>query len=80
MALLTGRRRVGKTFLLLTAWTDQQAFGFTASRTSPELNRRQLLLDLARWSGEPIEPDDHPTWRSVFRLLLDAVRPNPSSS
>ena len=77
LALLTGRRRVGKTFLLLSAWTEQQAFAFTASRTSPELNRRQLLLDFARWSGDPIEPDDYPTWRSVFRLLLDHQSPNP---
>lgn len=77
LALLTGRRRVGKTFLLLSAWTEQQAFTFTASRTSPELNRRQLILDLARWSGEAIEPEDHPTWRSVFRLLLDLRAPEP---
>ncbi|MDF1522474.1 MAG: ATP-binding protein [Trueperaceae bacterium] len=77
LALLTGRRRVGKTFLLLATWTERQAFAFTASRTSPEQNRRPLLLDLARWSGEPIEPDDHPTWRSVFQLLLDLRAPEP---
>jgi uncharacterized protein len=77
LALLTGRRRVGKTFLLLSAWDDERAFFFTAARTSPELNRRQLLLDLARWSGEPIEIDDHPTWRSVFGLLLDLRSPEP---
>ena len=46
LALLTGRRRVGKTFLLLSAWDDERAFFFTAARTSPELNRRQLLVDL----------------------------------
>ena len=77
LALLTGRRRVGKTFLLQSAWTDERAFFFTAARTSPALNRRQLLLDLARWSGESIEPEDHPTWRSVFGLLLDLRAPEP---
>ena len=77
LALLTGRRRVGKTFLLLSTWDDERAIFFTAARTSPELNRRQLLLDLARWSGEPIEPEDHPTWRSVFQLLLDLRSPHP---
>lgn len=77
LALLTGRRRVGKTFLLQAVWDERTAFFFTASRTSPELNRRQLLVDLARWSGEPIEPDDHPTWRSVFRLLLELRSPEP---
>lgn len=77
LALLTGRRRIGKTFLLQAAWDAHQAFTFTAARTSPELNRRQLLVDLARWSSESIEPDDHPTWRSVFRLLLDLRAPGP---
>ena len=77
LALLTGRRRVGKTFLLQSAWTDERAFFFTAARTSPALNRRQMLLDLARWSGVPIEPEDHPTWRSVFGLLLDLRAPEP---
>jgi len=47
-ALLTGRRRVSKTYLLRAAWDDDRRFFFTAARTSPELNRRQLLLDLAR--------------------------------
>jgi len=77
LALLTGRRRVGKTFLLQSAWTDERAFFFTAARTSPALNRRQMLLDLARWGGVPIEPEDHPTWRSVFGLLLDLRAPEP---
>ena len=77
LALLTGRRRVGKTFLLQSAWDDERAFFFTAARTSPELNRRQLLHDLARWSGEPIEPADHPTWRSLFQRLLDLRAPEP---
>jgi len=40
LALLTGRRRVGKAFLLRSAWTEEQARFFTAARTSPELNRR----------------------------------------
>ena len=35
LALLTDRRRVGKTFLLLSTWDDDRAFFFTASRTSP---------------------------------------------
>ena len=77
LALLTGRRRIGKTYLLLSTWDERRAFVFTAARTSPELNRQQLLADLVRWSGEPIDPDDHPTWRSVFNLLLDLRVPEP---
>lgn len=71
LALLTGRRRVGKTFLLTHAWPPEQLFLFTAARTTPELNRRQLLHDLAAWSGEELLPEDYPTWRTVFRLLVD---------
>lgn len=75
LALLTGRRRIGKTYLLANAWPTQVAFYFTAARTSPEINRRQLLSELAAWSDEPIEVDDYPTWRSVFNLLLELRSP-----
>lgn len=71
LGLLTGRRRVGKTFLLTHAWEDERVFLFTASRTTSEVNRRQLLEDLAAWSDTNIPSEDYPTWRSVFNLLLD---------
>jgi hypothetical protein len=71
LALLTGRRRVGKTFLLAHAWPAETMFLYTASQTTPELNRQQLLRDLAGWSGEAVRPEDYPTWRTVFRLLAD---------
>ena len=69
LALITGRRRVGKTFLLGHAWPTSSTFLFTATRTTPTQNRRQLILDLAAWSGDQLDPDDHPSWRSVFDLL-----------
>ncbi len=67
---MTGPRRVGKTFLLNNVWQPEEYFLFTASRTSPGLNRRQLVRDLARWSAEDLRPEDYPTWRAVFDLLL----------
>jgi hypothetical protein len=70
LGLITGRRRVGKTFLLTHAWDDERVFLFTASRTTSEINRRQLLEDFAAWSGEEIRTEDYPTWRTVFSLLL----------
>lgn len=73
LALLTGRRRVGKTFLLTHAWAADQLFLFTAARTTPELNRQQLIGDLAAWSGEALDPADYPSWRTVFRLLVDVA-------
>jgi uncharacterized protein len=70
LALLYGRRRVGKTYLLTQLWSTERAFYFTASATSPEINRRVLVEEAAHWSGEELRPDDHPTWRSVFRALF----------
>ena len=77
LALLTGRRRVGKTFLLTRAWGDQEYFLFTASRVTAEANRVQLLKDLASWSGEDIRSEDYPTWRTVFNLMLDLKSSQP---
>lgn len=70
LALLYGRRRVGKTYLLNHVWPEAQTFYFVASETTAELNRRELLSELGRWLGQEISPEDYPTWRTVFRLLL----------
>jgi AAA+ ATPase superfamily predicted ATPase len=70
MALLYGRRRVGKTYLLNHLWGPEKTFYFTASATTPEINRKVLIEEAARWSGEDLRPEDHPTWRLVFRTLL----------
>lgn len=77
MALLYGRRRVGKTYLLTHLWAADEAFYFTASDTTGEQNRRALLQEFAAWSGAPVAGDDYPTWRTVFRLLLEHRAPDP---
>ncbi|HEY0151982.1 MAG TPA: ATP-binding protein [Longimicrobium sp.] len=79
LVLMYGRRRVGKTYLLGRAWkeTEAQTFYFTAAETTPAQNRAALVAALAEWSGETIDPADYPTWRSVFRLLLDFRAPQP---
>lgn len=71
LALLYGRRRIGKTYLLTNLWDSDRVFYFTASATSPEINRRVLVEEAGRWSGEDLRPDDYPTWRTVFRGLLE---------
>lgn len=71
LALIYGRRRVGKTFLLTNLWPRERAFYFVASATGPEINRRTLITEAAVWAGVPLEPEDHPTWRTVFRALLE---------
>ena len=77
LVLLYGRRRVGKTYLLTHVWSAERAFYFTAAATTPEQNRRQLIADLADWSGEDVRAEDYPTWRAVFRLLFDFRSPDP---
>lgn len=77
LALVTGRRRVGKTFLLTRTWPPDRYFLFTASRTSPEFNRQQLLKDLSRFLDAEYRAEDYPTWRSIFNLLLDLQLSQP---
>ena len=77
LVLMYGRRRVGKTHLLSRAWKGPRSFYFTASETTPEQNRNALLGAFAEWSREPIHAEDYPTWRAVFRLLLDHASPEP---
>lgn len=74
LALVRGRRRVGKTYLLSNLWAPEQVLHYSASSTTPMLNRQALLQEAARWSGEDIRFEDHPTWRTVFRTLF-SLRP-----
>lgn len=77
LALLYGRRRVGKTHLLTQVWPSDFTFYWTASETTPLQNREQLIRDVSDWAGESFDPKDYPTWRTVFRLLLDLRVPHP---
>lgn len=75
LALVRGRRRVGKTYLLSRLWDSRRALYFVASATAPEINRQVLMQTAAQWAGVDLRPEDHPTWRLVFRSLL-ALRPD----
>lgn len=77
LALLYGRRRVGKTYLLTHTWPAERTFYWTASATTPAQNREQLVRDVAAWSDEELRLEDYPTWRTVFRVLLDLRAPAP---
>lgn len=77
LVLMYGRRRVGKTFLLNRVWGETPAFYFTAAETTPTQNRLALLHAFAEWSGQSLDVADFPTWRSVFRLLLEHRSPTP---
>jgi len=78
LALVYGRRRVGKTFLLNHVWDQQERFYFLAADTTPEQNRRELLRELGAWSDRELKPEDYPTWRTVFRLLVALADDRPA--
>lgn len=74
LILVYGRRRVGKTYLLTHAWPDLRSFYFLAADSTPHLNRHELLQDLSRWLDQPLEVEDYPTWRAVFRLFVQLAQ------
>lgn len=77
LLLIYGRRRVGKTYLLDYAWRDRRTFYYLAANATAELNRRELLRELAEWSGRDLDVREYPTWRTVFRLLADLATGKP---
>ncbi len=77
LALMYGRRRVGKTFLLEHAWEGRRVFYFLAADATPELNRSELLRELSSFSGRSMTPEDYPTWRTVVRLFADLASEDP---
>ena len=96
LAILYGRRQIGKTHLLSHAWAargsedvadggDQgnqvargtRVFYFLAAALTPDLNRQDLIRELAAWSGRQLEPADYPTWRTLFRELLSLAEEGP---
>ncbi|MEJ2205524.1 MAG: ATP-binding protein [Gemmatimonadota bacterium] len=77
IALLYGRRRVGKTYLLDHVCKKHRAFYYLAADSTEEFNRRELLSALGESTDREIDPRDYPTWRSVFRLLASMAQNEP---
>jgi uncharacterized protein len=77
LALVTGRRRVGKTYLLTNTWPEAQTFYFVAAEGTSTINRRELVQAVARHFDLPLDVADYPTWRTVFRLLYELRTPEP---
>lgn len=79
LAILYGRRQVGKTHLLSHAWSEgTRLFYFLAAALTHDLNRRDLVRELAAWSGQPLDPADYPSWRTVFREILSLAEEGPT--
>jgi uncharacterized protein len=79
LALLYGRRRVGKTYLLDRAWRGRRHFYFLAADTTAALNRHDLLREIhaAAGSDTDLDPAHYPSWRNVFRLFADLATDEP---
>ncbi len=71
MALVTGRRRVGKTYLLRHCWPDRPNLHFVASNISAAQNRENLLSEAQEWSDRDLRTEDYPTWRTALRALFE---------
>ena len=54
LALVYGRRRVGKTFLLDHVWEGRRRFYFLAADTTSEMNRADLIRELSVWSDRDL--------------------------
>ena len=78
LALMYGRRRVGKTHLLTHTWpTSTRLFYFTAAETTAGQNRAALLESIQRFTGETLDPSAFGAWRNIFRLLLEMEGSHP---
>ncbi len=79
LALVYGRRRVGKTYLLDHVWRGRRHFYFLAADTTAELNRRELLRELRPVAGDSVDLEFglYPSWRNVFRLFADLAEAEP---
>lgn len=77
LVLLYGRRRIGKTYLLDHVWSREQAFYFLAADSTGDLNRQDLVRELSVWSGRDLRIEDFPTWRTVFRQIVELARDRP---
>src|SRR5690554_2931739 len=79
LALLYGRRRVGKTYLLDYAFRGTRYFYFLAGETTAELNKRELLGEIKHMLEHPEDtaPELFPSWRHVFRLFADLAKTGP---
>ena len=79
LAILYGRRRIGKTFLLSRIWEKFPVFYYLASETTAEFNRRDFIRELADFCEDwtTVDPADLPSWRFVFRELFRCHEDRP---
>lgn len=72
LAILYGRRRLGKSYLLQHVWQRRVGVRFQATQATSEVIRRALLEEARSTLKDASLTDaDRPNWRSVFRYFLE---------
>ena len=70
-----GRRRVGKTELLLQSIRDRPAIYYVGKTSTPALQMREFLQESARVLGEPLLAEIEPrSWKHALELVADRWR------
>lgn len=70
LLMVTGRRRVGKTFLINNSYEDFFVFKFTGTQHANRANQLKKFSEkLADYSKEPIEKIQPKNWHEAFSLL-----------
>jgi AAA+ ATPase superfamily predicted ATPase len=79
LALVYGRRRVGKTYFLKTFLQAHPGVYFLAAASTSAENLGELLDQIRRASPERRDANlaNYPTWRVAIRLLCDLARNEP---
>jgi AAA+ ATPase superfamily predicted ATPase len=79
LALVYGRRRVGKTFFLKTFLQAHRGVYFLAAASTSTENLGELLDQVRRAIPDRQDAtlENYPTWRVAFRLLGDLARNEP---
>lgn len=79
LAILYGRRRIGKTYLLSRMWREVPVFYYLSSDTTPEFNRRDFIRELSEFCDDQAMhgPKELPSWRFVFRELFRCHEDRP---
>ena len=73
MAVVYGRRRVGKTALLDEFSKDKRALFFTAQQKSDEINRQSFTRAVLSFYGLP-SMGTFPTWEDALRFVAEQER------
>lgn len=75
MVAVIGRRRVGKTFLIETAYKEQLLFSFTGSQNAPKAEQLQnFSLQLTEQSNSAVPLKVPKDWMEAFHLLITYLK------